>query len=1035
MNQLFKVKLPFSMLSLVLAILLSSFASITLQAQNTITGKVIGEDGESLLGVNVFQKDTRVGTTTDIDGNYSITLVSVSEPPTLIFSSLGYATKEIAVGLDTVINVTLAEEAEGLDEVVIIGYQAVERRKVLGSISTVKAEEIEKATPVQAFDAIQGRVAGVQILNNNGPGQGFDIRVRGVSTFGAGTSPLYVVDGQQLDNIDNLDPGDIASLEVLKDGATAAIYGSKAANGVVLITTKSGKSGKTRIDITNVTGFNNLVGDLRVVNSEERFLLERIRNGNLDNLTRLERDSLSLLRRNDFDLQDLLTRTAIRNQTNVAFSGGNENLKYYWNTGFLKEEGIVVNSGFKRINTQFRLDFTPTKKLKFGTRTTISHQDKEGLTEGGIFTHLVERLPYLPLQNPDGSFTPTIAGRKNPLAFANLQVRDDRDWRIQTFNYAQYEILPKLTVKSTLGINFRYRKRDDFDPRLIANRFETGFDQGRVRQDLTYDIQQENFVNYRNKWGGHSLGAFAGMQIQKYFIENTDFRSRFFANGYIETLNNAIPGTITGDNNANERHNLYSLFGGFTYDYEDKYLIGATIRRDGSSRFGEQNEFGYFPSATLGWRASKESFLKDSGVVNNLLFKASYGVIGNERIGNYLFTGVLEPGSAYNGLSGIAPTRLGNPELSWEQTESINLGFDLGLLQNRVQINFDVWQKTTSDLLATTPLPEETGFTGIIRNAGNVENRGVDFNITGDIIRTKDFTWTSNFNIGYLENKVTSLANGTDFFAGPNQSYIITEGQSIGSIFGYNNLGVFAYDESNAFTDTGRRLTPNFNEDGDFINYTLDGQVFTGNINQLRVAGRTLQGGDIIWEDLDGDFNITADDRKILGNGLGTTYGGFSHDFRYKNFTMSLLFDFTLNFDIYSRWDELRNDFAAGAESPGPERIYGAWQQPGDVTVYPRLDRVPQNRLGPNSFFVTDGSFIKWRYLRFEYRFGKKILDKIPGVKSMSINFATNNVLTWTNYNGYNPELGNRGNALTPGLDDLRYPNDREFILGIRVQL
>jgi len=1034
MKQIFKVKLSFSILSLLMAILLSSFTTTALQAQNTVTGKVIGEDGEPLLGVNVFQKGTSVGTSTNIDGDYSINL-NTSGERILVFSFVGYETKEIPVGLDTTINITLAEQTEGLNEIVIIGYQAVEREKVLGSIATVKAEQIEQATPVQAFDAIQGRVAGVQILNNNGPGQGFDIRVRGVSTFGAGTSPLYVVDGQQLDNIDNIDPGDIASLEVLKDGATAAIYGSKAANGVVIITTKGGKTGKTRINITNITGFNNLVGDLRVVNTEERFLLERLRSGNPDNLTRLERDSLSLLRRNDFDLQDLLTRTAVRNQTSVAFSGGDDKLKYYWNTGFLREEGIVINSGFKRMNTQFKLDFTPNKKLKFGTRTTITHQDKEGLTEGGVFTHLVERLPYLPLRNPDGTFTPTIAGRKNPLAFANLQVRDDRDFRIQTFNYAQLEILPKLTVKSTLGVNFRYRKRDDFDTRLIANRFETGFDQGRVRQALTYDIQQENFVNYRNKWDDHSFGAFAGMQIQRYFIENTDFRSREFANGYIQTLNNANPGTITGDNNSNQRHNLYSLFGGFTYDYKNKYLVGATIRRDGSSRFGQQNKFGYFPSASLGWKASKEEFLIDSDVVNNLLFKASWGIVGNERIGNYLFTGVLEPGSAYSGISGIAPTRLGNSELSWEETESINLGFDLGLFKNRLQVNVDFWQKTTTDILATTPLPEESGFTGILRNAGSVENRGIDFNVTGDIIDTKDFTWTSNFNIGYLQNKVTSLANGTEFFAGPNASYVIREGESIGSIFGYQNLGVYQYDESNAYADDGTQLTPNFDDEGNFQNYTLNGELFTGNINQIRLSGRTLQGGDIIWNDLNGDFNITVDDRKIIGNGLGTTYGGFSNDFRYKNFTVSVLFDFTLNFDIYSRWDELRNDFAAGAESPGPERIFGAWSQPGDVTVYPRLDRVPQNRLRANSFFVQDGSFIKWRYIRFEYRFNKKLLDKVPFIKSASVNFATNNVLTWTNYGGYNPELGNRGSALTPGLDNLRFPNDREFILGLRVNL
>ncbi|SHJ23107.1 SusC/RagA family TonB-linked outer membrane protein [Pseudozobellia thermophila] len=996
----------------------------------TITGTIIAADGMPIPGVNILEKGTANGVVSDFDGNYSITLRGNNK--TLVFSYIGYKTVERSIGSTNLVNITLEEDSQNLDEVVVIGYAPVERKKVLGSISTVKAESIEQATPVQAFDAVQGKLAGVQILSNNGPGQGFDIRIRGVSTFGSGTSPLYVVDGQQLDNIDNIDPNDIASLEVLKDGATAAIYGSKAANGVVLITTKSGKSGGLTIELSQTTGFNTLVGDLPVVNTEERFLLEKKRSGDLESLPRLERDSLSLLRRNDYDLQDLLTRPGVRNQTNISVSGGNEKVTFFWNTGYLNEEGVVINSNYKRINTQLKLDAKVSNKLKLGTRVSLTHQDKSGLTEGGVFTHLVERLPYLPLYQPDGTFTPTIGGRKNPLAFANLQVRDDRDYRIQTFNYAQLQLFPNLTLKSTLGINWRFRKQDDFDTRLIANRYDTGSNQARVRQDMTYDIQQENFINYKKNWGDHDLGAFAGMQIQKYFIENTDFRSRILNNEYVQTLNNASPGSITGDNNQNERHNLFSLFAGFNYDFLDKYLIGGTIRRDGSSRFGDENEYGIFPSATLGWRISNENFLKGSTFLNNLLVRGSWGVVGNERIGNYLFTGALEPGYAYDGISGIAATRLGNPELSWEETESVNLGVDMSFFKNRLEINLDFWEKNTTGLLATTPLPEESGFTGIVRNVGAVDNKGIDFNISGTIIDSKNFTWSSNFNIGFLENEVTKLDGGTEFY--PQGRYLVREGEPIGNIFGYKNLGVYQYNESNAYSDDGARLTPNFDSGGNFTNYTLNGSEYNGNVNRLTVGGRTPEGGDIIWEDVDGDFNITADDRQIIGNGLATTYGGFSHDIRYKSLSLNFLFDFSLNHDIYSRWDEDRNDLAAGAESPGPERVYGAWFEPGDETIYPRLDRVPQNRLKPNSFFVSDGSFIKWRYVRFNYKFDKQVIDKIPGVKGASLNLAVNNLLTWTNYNGYNPELGNRGSALTPNMDQLRYPNDREIIMGVKLQ-
>ncbi|MDV7140377.1 TonB-dependent receptor [Maribacter sp. TH_r10] len=1024
-------RLRFTMLPVLMTMVFCMLSISTAFAQvKSVAGSVTDVNGEPIPGVNIVQKGTTNGVSTDFDGNYAITLKEGSK--VLLFSYIGFDTQEITVNTSN-INVTLEEDTQALEEVVVIGYAPVERKKVLGSIASVKAESIVQASPVQAFDAVQGKLAGVQILSNNGPGQGFDIRIRGVSTFGSGTSPLYVVDGQQLDDIDNIDPNDIASLEVLKDGATAAIYGSKAANGVVLITTKSGKSGDLKIEVSQTTGFNSLVGDLPVVNTEERFLLEKKRAGNLETLPRLERDSLSLLRRNDYDLQSMLTRPAVRTQTNFSISGGSDKVRFLWNTGYLYEEGVVINSDYKRINTQLKLDANVSKKFKLGTRLALTNQDKSGLTEGGIFTHLVERLPYLPLYEPNGSYTPTIGGRKNPLAFANLQVRDDRDFRIQVFNYAQLEVLPKLTIKSTLGVNWRFRKQDQFDTKLIANRIETGNDQARLLQDMTYDIQQENFLNYKNRWGDHDLGAFGGMQIQKYFIEYTDFRSRILNNSYVQTLNNASPGSITGDNNANERHNLFSLFAGFNYDFADKYLIGGTIRRDGSSRFGDENEYGVFPSATLGWRISNENFLKDSELINNLLVRGSWGVTGNERIGNYNFTEVLVAGQSYNGNSGIGPqSSLANPELSWEETESTNLGLDLSILKNRVDINLDLWQKKTTGLLATTPLPEESGYSGILRNVGAVDNRGIDFSITGTIIDSKDFTWSSNFNIGFLENEVTKLDGGTEFY--PGGRYLVREGEPIGNIYGYKNQGVYQYTESNAYTDDGTRLTPNFDGDGNFTNYTLNGAEYTDTVNKIKVNGRTPEGGDIIWEDLDGDFNITADDRQILGNGLATTYGGFSHDLRYKNLSVSLLFDFSLNHDIYSRWDEDRNDLAAGAESPGPERVYGAWFEPGDETIYPRLDRVPQNRLKPNSFFVSDGSFIKWRYIRFNYIFDQKVIDKIPGVKGASMNFAVNNLITWTNYKGYNPELGNRGSALTPNMDQLRYPNDREIILGVKFQ-
>lgn len=996
-----------------------------LLAQGTIRGKVTERTGEPIPGVTVLIKGTTTGTVTDIDGIYSLPVTQNNA--VLLFSFVGFEQQETAVGGRSVIDIVLVEKMEGLQEVVVMGYSTIAREKILGSTANARGDQIEQATPVSVLEGVQGRLAGVQITSNNGPGQGFDVRIRGVSTFGSGT-PLYVVDGQQLDNIDNLDPADIESLEILKDGATAAIYGARAANGVVLITTKSGQAGDFKVDVTSITGLNQLVGDIRLPNSQQRTIAERAWQTNPNNLTVLERDSLSLLNRNSFDLQRLMTRPAYRSQTNVALSGGNSKSRFYWNNGILEEQGIIINSGYRRYNTMLRLDVDPIKRVKFGTKLNLSYEKSFGQTTGPAFTQMVERIPNYPIFEPDGSFTRIIAGRQNPVAIAALRVNDSYNYRAQSFSYLQVEITDGLSVRSTLGLNYRSNNRFDFDPEVLVNL--GAFPTARERRLLEYDVQQENYLNFSKSWDKHFLTAFAGMQTQQWFTDNSDFRSNFLINDRIRTLNNTEPGTIT-TNNFQARNNIFSLFAGFNYDYGDKYLVGATVRRDGSSRFGPNNKFGVFPSVTAGWRLSNEGFLTTSSFLDNLLLRASYGIVGNEQIGDYEFTQLYSPGFVYDGISGIAPTGFGNPDIGWESTSSLNLGFDLGILKNRIELNFDIWEKNTTGLLAQTPLPEESGFSFVRQNIGAVRNRGIDINVNGVIIKRKKLSWNSSFNLGLIENKVTRLAGGTPFQSG---AYLIEEGKPLGNVFGFRNLGIFQYNQSNAFTPEGVQLTPNFDAEGNFINHTLNGQPWTGPIRQLVANGQILRGGDIIWEDIDGNGIIDANDRQIIGNGLPRLFGGFANDFKYKNLSVSFLFDFTLGFDIYRRWDENRNDHSATGRTPGPDRIDGAWRNPGDVTVYPRLARVPQNLLQPNSFFVTDGSFMKLRFVRFNYDIPSRMLKKMGPVNKVSVNFAMNNLLTWTNYIGFNPELGTRGNPLQPNFDNMRFPNNREFILGAKFQ-
>jgi len=952
-------KVPyFRQILFLLFLLLSGVTANNLNAQESISGQVTDEFGEVLIGATIVQKGTTNGNITDIDGNYSIVLIPGER--ILECSYTGFESQEITLGSSTIVNIVLKSSSNELDEVVVIGYAPVQREKILGAMASLKEDEIVQATPIGAFDAVQGRLSGVQILSNGGPGAGFDVRVRGVSTFsGGGTSPLYVVDGQQLDDIDNLDPNDIKTLEVLKDGATAAIYGSKAANGVVIITTKSGEAGQIKVNVSNITSVSSLVGDIRVSNTRQRVLYERLRQNDTDVLTTQERDSLS---------------------------------------------AININ---------------------------LTYEEQNGLQEPAVFQQLVERVAYFPVFEPNGDLSPEINARQNPVAETERNIKT-RNYRAQTFSYAQLEILPNFSLKSTLGVNWRLNKRDDFQPTITINP-NSGIPIGRQRFTMSYDIQQENYFNYKKAWGDHDLGAFAGMQVQKYYRENIDNRANFISDD-IQTFNNIDPTTLTVLDATNSRNNLFSLFAGFNYDFQNKYLFGATIRRDGSSRFGENNKFGYFPSATLGWRVTNENFLRDNGIISNLLIRASYGITGNERIGNYDYTGAFLPGAIYDGVNGIFPTRLANPDLSWESTTSTNLGFDIGLLDNKIDLTIDLWEKNTTDLLASVPLPEESGFSSIRKNVGAVDNRGIDIGLGYNVIKTRDFSWYSSFNISYQENEVVRLDGGTPFeVAG---QYLVEEGQPIGNMYGYKNLGVYQYDESNAYTPDGERLTPNFDGAGNLLFYTLNGSDYTGGeVMQLTNAGQVLQGGDIIWEDLDGDFDITAVDRQVIGNGLPDFFGGFTNDFKYKNFRFSFLFDFSYGNDIYRRWDELRNDLNSSLETPGPDRIEGAWRQQGDVTVYPRLNRVNQNREPVNSFFITPGDFIKLRYIRLNYDLPNPVLSRVKGIGKVSFNVAINNVLTWTEYIGFNPELGNRGNPLTPGQDNLRYPNDREIIFGLKFQL
>jgi TonB-dependent starch-binding outer membrane protein SusC len=536
-------------------------------------------------------------------------------------------------------------------------------------------------------------------------------------------------------------------------------------------------------------------------------------------------------------------------------------------------------------------------------------------------------------------------------------------------------------------------------------------------------------------FGNHNVSSFVGYSAQQWKSEDSRYAATSLNNDKVETFNNVKELNLGNTNTTRSGHALTSIFGNVSYDFSEKYLMGATIRRDGSSRFGSDRKYGYFPSVSFGWRVSSEGFMAPlKSTVSNLMIKFGYGVTGNERIGDFDSKLLYRPGQIYGGLNGIGPTKLANANLGWESTNSKNLALDLGLFKDRVILNVDLWDKTTKDLLYDVPIPQETGFTTSRQNIGSINNRGIDLSVSVIPLKTKNFTWESNFNISYFKNKVVDLADDDGFEAG---LFLIQEGQPIGNMYTFVNNGIFKTDQDNAFSTQGDKLTPVFGDGGVFSKYTLNGQDYAGTVNKLKLrsGGTTLRGGDIWWKDLNNDFFIDDEfDRSINGNGLAKYFGGFNNDVRYKGFTASLFLDYNFGNNIFKNYEQQRNDLNSQNETPSPERINGAWLKQGDVAEYASLETArSQNRL-LNSAYISKGDFIKFRTFKVNYRLPQSLTKRTRILENVTFGAALNNPILLTNYNGFNPELSPRGNAIQPGIDGLRYPSYREVLFNVKLE-
>lgn len=1030
----FKLKKFFSAKKMILLLLVlvinSAFAG---SQQALVTGKITDlNSGAPLPGVNIIIKGTTKGVSSNFDGTYSIDVSSPKD--VLVFSFLGYTAQEISVGNNKNINIKLAESTQQLDEMVVIGYGAMKKRNLTGSITSISSKSLENTPIKDVMSALQGRASGVQVVSNSGaPGDGITVTVRGQSSLNSGNDPLYVIDGvavettslsllngwdtHGLNPLADINPNDIESIEVLKDGASTSIYGSRAANGVILITTKRGHEGKANIKVNVFTGLSKITRKLSVLNASQwrEIIMDTYKNlDDYNNKTTYADahwtaiDSLNPMNSGDVDWQDVMYRTAKQKQIELSVTGGTKNAKYALSTSALDQDGIFLASNFKRITSRLNADFTVSDKLKIGYNLSYAHAVNNRINAGGtgnnsLVQSILVRPPVYSLTYPNGDPINYFNGKRNPVGLAKEATHLNTTNRVIGNQYLEYEIIKNLKFKTTLSLDFISMKEDQFYPTTVD--YRAGYNSGAVRATSNQTWANENYLTYVKSFNNeHNFSALVGYSQQEWKLETTGLDGMYFASDNIRTLNGA--GTISNQAvNTTVEHSLASYFGRLSYDYKSKYLFQANLRADGSSRFGKNNRFGYFPSASAAWRFSDESFIKNLSFLNDGKLRFSAGQTGNEAIGNYTSQGEFALSTNYLDNSGASPTVMPNSGLTWETTTQYDAGIDLTLLKNRIIFTGDAYLKKTSDLLFAVPIPETTGFGYITQNIGEVQNKGLELSLTTYNFTGK-FKWNSSFNISFNRNKILSLPEEvlTNGYIQNGTYHILKEGESIGTFYGWNYLGVYSRDEDN--------------------------------VNHVRMGssnGKEFRGGDPIWDDLNGDNIIDDNDKQIIGNAQPKFTGGFNNDFSYKNFSLNVFFQFTYGNDIYSNLNMMRNwVFAYNNVSTD---ALNRWKEQGDVTDYPRpirLDPLKNEYQRVSNRWIEDGSFLRLKNITLAYNVPEQILNKLK-ISGLKFYVTGQNLVTWTHYTGYDPEVSSYS-GLRLGVDDGSYPQSRTYIFGLNVQ-
>ena len=1054
------------------------FVSMSAYAQSlTVTGKVIDSEGYEVIGGSVTIKGAAgVGTVTDVNGNYSLKVNDASKD-VLVFSYVGMTSQEVKVDGRSVIDVTLKADAVMLEEVVAIGYATVKRKDLTGSVASVNSKELSKVPTSDITQALAGRMAGVQVMQSEGaPGASISIRVRGGISITQSNEPLYIIDGfPSEDGMSTLDPAEIETIDILKDASATAIYGARGANGVVVITTKSGgKEGKATVTFDSYVGFKKVAKKLDVLSTREFALLDYERryysaftakNSTQEDLDKAVANFEALYgkyadidanyaNRAGIDWQDqTLGRTALTQNYRVGVSGGTDKLNYNLAYSYYDEEGAMVYSGNKKHNISFNMNHKLNDRLSITARISYDQMKIYGMgtSEGGDrfnkMQHILQYRPMVGINGTDdlllGDEDPLLVDdtgnvMQNPLLSAAEETKDREYRTFQANGGFTLKLIKGLSFRNTTGMRYQTRRNDTFygDKSITAKRSSIN---GSIQNIENSSFQTSNVLNYNWAGKGHDITAMLGQEYVNRWNRSFSAAAANFPNDDIGLgdLSLGLPTAVSSSENYDDK--LLSFFARFNYGFKDKYLFTASFRADGSSKFGKNNKWGYFPAFSAAWRLGEEEFIKNLNIFSDLKVRLGYGMAGNNRIDSYVSLPMLTSVTYPNGDStqpGYVSKQIPNPNLKWEANKTFNFGLDFGFFNQRLTISPEFYINRSSNLLLNAKLPTSSGYDSMVINAGETENKGIDLTINSTNIMTKDFTWNTAVTLSHNKNSVKKLT-GEDVqlweasFGYNQNTHIIGVNQPLGQMYGYVTDGLYQVSD--------------FDYDEATKTYTLkDGVPYSGKKTDVKPG---------MWKfkNVDGseDNKITENDKTVIGNAYPKFYGGINNTFTYKDFDLSIFLTYSFGNDVFNATKltntktalqnknvlDIANSSNRWVVVNKKGELITDPQEMADINKGKTVAAVYDNEIGDtyiHSWAVEDCSYLKLSNITLGYTFPRKMLSKI-GISKLRLYATGSNLLTWTKYSGFDPEVSTMGSGLTPGVDFGAYPKSRSFVFGINL--